>query len=116
MVDTLWLALGGLMFYWLVVTVAQQRGWLPDQVRAQGPITTLHTQYGKVLLDRLSRPKRLWRAWGNFGIGISLVVMVGVFLTMISAGIQAVVSPQPSPVNEPQNVLVIPGVNEFLPL
>lgn len=116
MVDTLWLALGGLMFYWLVVTVAQQRGWLPDQVRAQGPITTLHTQYGKVLLDRLSRPKRFWRAWGNFGVGISLVVMVGVFLTMISAGIQAVVSPQPSPVNDPQNVLVIPGVNEFLPL
>ncbi|RRJ31701.1 site-2 protease family protein [Halocatena pleomorpha] len=116
MVDTLWLALGGLMLYWLVVTVAQQRGWLPDQVRAQGPITTIHTQYGKVLLDRLSRPKRFWRAWGNFGVGVSLVVIAGMFGMVLYSGIVAVSNPQPTAVNEPQNVLVIPGVNDFLPL
>lgn len=116
MVDTLWLALGGLLFYWLVVTVAQQRGWLPEQVKAQGPITTIHTQYGKVLLDRLSRPKRFWRAWGNFGVGVTLVVIVGVFVSVIFSGIVAVLNPQPTAVNEPQNVLVIPGVNDFLPL
>ncbi len=116
MVDTLWLALGGLMLYWLLVTVAQQRGWLPEQVRAQGPITTIHTQYGKVLLDRLSRPKRFWRAWGNFGVGMSLVVIVGVFVSVIYSGIVAVSNPQPTAINEPQNVLVIPGVNDFLPL
>ncbi|WP_330632725.1 site-2 protease family protein [Halocatena halophila] len=116
MVDTLWLVLGGLMFYWFVMTIAQQQGWLPEQIRTQGPITTLHTQYGKVLLDRLSQPRRFWRAYGNFGVGIAIVMMAGVFLMVLIAGIQAVVNPQPTVVNEPQNVLVIPGVNDFLPL
>lgn len=116
MVDTLWLALGGLVIYMIIVATAQKRGLLPPQVRAQGPITTLHTQYGKVLLDRLASPKRFWRAWGNFGVGISLVMMVGVFLMVILAGVQAVSNPQPTAVSEPQNVLVIPGVNDFLPL
>lgn len=116
MVDTLWLALGGLVLYMIIVSAAQRYGLLPKQVRVQGPITTLHTQYGKVLLDRLASPKRFWRAWGNFGVGISLIVMFGVFLMVLLAGVQAVTNPQPTAVNEPQNVLVIPGVNDFLPL
>ncbi|WP_417369463.1 hypothetical protein [Halocatena marina] len=69
MVDTLWLALGGLVIYMIIVATAQKRGLLPPQVRAQGPITTLHTQYGKVLLDRLASPKRFWRAWGISALG-----------------------------------------------
>lgn len=116
MVDTLWLILGGIGLYTIIAMAANEYGLLPEQVRVQGPITTLHTQYGKKLLDRLASPKRLWRAWGNLGIGISLVVMAGAFLLVLLSGIQAVTNPRPSPVSEPQNVLVIPGVNEFLPL
>jgi membrane-associated protease RseP (regulator of RpoE activity) len=116
MVDTLWLVLGGIALYTVLVMAASARGLLPEPVRVSGPITTIHTMRGKVLLDRLARPKRLWRAWGNFGIGLVLVVMFGVFFAVLLSGYSAVTNPQPSAVTEPQNVLVIPGVNDFLPL
>jgi membrane-associated protease RseP (regulator of RpoE activity) len=116
MVDTLWLVLSGVVLYTVVAMALQSRGILPDSVRLSGPITTIHTKRGKVFLDRLARPKRLWRAWGNFGIGIVLVVMFGVFFAVLFAGYRSLTNPQPSAVTEPQNVLVIPGVNEFLPL
>ncbi|MFC5972223.1 site-2 protease family protein [Halomarina salina] len=116
MVDTLWLVLAGIAIYTLLVMAASARGLLPESVRVSGPITTIHTMRGKIFLDKLSRPKRLWRAWGNFGIGLVLVVMFGVFFAVLLSAYTALTNPTPSAVTEPQNVLVIPGVNEFLPL
>ncbi|MFC6834898.1 site-2 protease family protein [Halomarina ordinaria] len=116
MVSTLTLVVAGVVLYTVLAMALRARGLLPDAVRISGPITTIHTQRGKVFLDRLARPKRLWRAWGNFGIGIALVIMFGSFFLVLFAGFSAMTNPQPSPVSEPQNVLVIPGVNEFLPL
>lgn len=117
MVDTLWLVLGGLAIYTAIAMGLQRFGVLPKQMHAQGPILTLHTQYGKKVLDRLASPKRFWRAWGNVGLGITLVVMVGMFVMVIISGLLAVSNPQPSSqITEPQNLLVIPGVNDFLPL
>jgi membrane-associated protease RseP (regulator of RpoE activity) len=117
MVDTLWLVLGGLALYTVIAMTLQRLGVLPEQIHAQGPILTLHTQYGKEILDRLASPKRFWRAWGNIGLGVTLVVMVGSFITVIFTGIGAISGQQqPSQITEPQNLLVIPGVNDFLPL
>jgi membrane-associated protease RseP (regulator of RpoE activity) len=117
MVDTLWLVLGGLALYTVIAMILQSLGVLPEQIHAQGPILTLHTQYGKKILDRLASPKRFWRAWGNIGLGVTLIVMVGSFVTVVFTGIEAISSQQqPSQITEPQNLLVIPGVNDFLPL
>ncbi|MFD1513625.1 site-2 protease family protein [Halomarina rubra] len=116
MVDTLWLVLAGIGLYTLLAMAASARGLLPDSVNVSGPIMTIRTMRGKVLLDKLARPKRFWRAWGNFGIGLVLVVMFGVFFAVLFSGYSSLTNPQPSAVTEPQNVLVIPGVNEFLPL
>ncbi|WP_256393380.1 site-2 protease family protein [Natronoarchaeum rubrum] len=115
MVSLVWIA-AGILGYWVLLHLLADRGWLPDYVGLQGPITTLHTQRGKILLNRLARYKRFWRAWSNIGVGVALVVMVGSFVMLILVGITAVMSPQPTAVNQPRNVLVIPGVNDFLPL
>jgi hypothetical protein len=116
MVSTLTLVLAGVLLYTVVAMALRARGMLPSYVRVQGPITTIHTQRGKAFLDWLAGPKRFWRAWGNFGVGIALVVMVGSFLAVVFAAYSSVTSPQQTAITEPQNVLVIPGVNEFLPL
>jgi membrane-associated protease RseP (regulator of RpoE activity) len=116
MVDTLTLVLAGVVLYTVVALVLKTRGLLPEWLRVSGPITTLHTQKGKAFLDWLARPKRFWRAWGNFGVGVALVVMVGTFLLVIFAGLQALQNPTPTALNQPRNVLAIPGVNDFLPL
>jgi membrane-associated protease RseP (regulator of RpoE activity) len=117
MVRALTWVLIGVVCYMLVATALSSRGILPEYVRVSGPITTLHTQRGKAVLDWLARPKRFWRAWGNFGIGIALVVMIGAFLLVMTAAYGVFTDPpEATAVNQPRNVLVIPGVNDFLPL
>ncbi|ELZ04680.1 site-2 protease family protein [Natrialba asiatica] len=111
-----WVAVG-LLLYWVGIIALQRSGYLPEFVGTQGPILTLHTKRGRAVLDWLAGPKRFWRAWANLGIGIAVVVMVAMFGFLLFAGIAAVSSPQPTgTVQQPRNVLVIPGVNDFLPL
>jgi len=111
-----WLVVG-VALYWLVVAVLRARGLLPSYIGVRGPVLTVHTKRGKVLLERLARPRRFWRAWSNFGLGIALVVMVGTFLLLLVQAVLVLQNPPPvTPANQPQNVLVIPGVNQFLPL
>ncbi len=116
MVSTLWLVGGGIVLYTLVAMGLKAQGRLPRAVRVSGPITTIHTQRGKAFLNWLAQPKRFWRAWGNLGVGIALVVMVGSFALVAFAAVSAIQNPTPTALNEPQNVLAIPGVNDFLPL
>jgi len=116
MVRTLTWVLAGIVLYTVVAMALRTRGMLPEFIRVQGPITTIHTKRGRAFLDWLARPKRFWTAWGNFGVGIAVVVMVGSFLLVLLAGIEAVQQPEATAVQNPQNVLVIPGVNDFLPL
>lgn len=106
----------GIAAYWAALLALRNRGLLPEYVGTQGPVVTLHTQRGRAILDRISRPKRFWRAFSNAGVGIALVVMVLSFAFVLFAAISAMYTPQGTAVNQPRNVLVIPGVNDFLPL
>ena len=107
----------GILAYTLAVMLLKRRGLIPSYLNVSGPITTLHTKRGRAFLDWLAGPRRFWRAWGNLGVGITLVVMVGTFALLVFQGLSILQNPPaPTQVNQPQNFLVIPGVNDFLPL
>ncbi len=114
--STLTWVLAGFGVYWLALIALRNRGLLPSYVGTQGPIVTIHTKRGREFLDRLSKPKRFWRAWANVGVGISLVVMLAMFAVLLTAAFGALQTTETTQVQQPQNVLVIPGVNDFLPL
>ncbi|MHC3438523.1 site-2 protease family protein [Natrialbaceae archaeon A-gly3] len=114
--STLTWVLVGIAAYWLAVATLRNRDLLPDYVGTQGPIVTIHTKRGREFLDRLATPKRFWRAWANIGVGISIVVMVSMFVFLLFAAFGALQATETTDVQQPQNVLVIPGVNDFLPL
>jgi membrane-associated protease RseP (regulator of RpoE activity) len=114
--STLTWVLAGTVVYWFAVMLLRRQGLLPDYVGTQGPIMTLHTKRGREFLDWLSAPKRLWRAWASFGIGIAVVLMVGSFVFLLFGAFAALQQTEATAVNQPRNVLVIPGVNDFLPL
>jgi len=115
--NTLLWVVAGVALFWVVAGALKARGILPDRVRVYGPLLTLHTDRGRDLLNWMARPKRLWRAWGSFGLGVALVVMLGSILFLALVAMLTVLNPpEPTAVNQPRNVLVIPGVNEFLPL
>jgi membrane-associated protease RseP (regulator of RpoE activity) len=106
-----------LVGYTVAAYLLKARGLLPPSVRLSGPLTTIHTKRGRALLNRLARPRRFWRAWSNVGVGIALVVMGGSFaLLVVQAAAILQNPPAPTQVTQPRNFLVIPGVNDFLPL
>ncbi|WP_418280764.1 site-2 protease family protein [Halorubrum sp. DTA98] len=111
----LWI-LTGILAYTAATMWLRNRGILPDSVRVSGPLTTVHTRRGRAFLDWLSGPKRFWRAVANLGLGGALVAMVGSFVLILTSGLSALAATQPSAIQQPQNFLIIPGVNEFLPL
>ena len=115
--STLLWVIVGVLGYTVTATWLQSRGVLPDAVNVSGPTTTISTTRGRAFLDRLSAPKRAWRILANLGVGGTLVIMVGAFLTFLLQAVSVIANPpEPTGVNTPQNVLVIPGVNDFLPL
>ncbi|WP_277554938.1 site-2 protease family protein [Halobaculum limi] len=111
----LWVLVGALA-YSVVMMGLYTRGYLPDAVRVQGPLTTIHTKRGRAFLEWLSGPRRFWRAWSNVGVGIAIVVMVGMFTFLIWSALATLQSPVQTQANQPSNFLIIPGVNDFLPL
>jgi membrane-associated protease RseP (regulator of RpoE activity) len=114
----IWTVLGvALLAYWVGVSWAKARNLLPSFVSATGPVLTLHTKRGKRLLAWAAKPKRLWRAWGNFGLGVALVVAAGTLFMLVTSAAQTLANPPaPTAVNQPRNALVIPGVSDFMPL
>jgi membrane-associated protease RseP (regulator of RpoE activity) len=115
--NTLLWVLVGVVLYVAVVTALDNRGYLPEALRIQGPLATLHTKRGRDFLEWASGPKRFWRAWTNLGLGAAVVLMVGIFFALLLQGIAILRNPPaPTAVNQPRNFLVIPGVNDFLPL
>jgi len=116
MVDTLTWVLAGIALYTVGMMALRARGMLPESVRVSGPIVTLRTGRGRAFLDWLATPRRFWRAWGNFGVGSAIVVMVGAAAAVFASAVAAVQQPERTTIQNPQNVLVIPGVNDFLPL
>jgi len=116
MASTLTWVLAGVLVYTVGAMALHSRGLLPGAIRVSGPITTIHTKRGREFLDRLAGRRRFWRAWANVGVGVALVVMVGMLLFLLMAAVSVADQPAGTPVQNPQNALVIPGVNEFLPL
>ncbi|MFB6280698.1 MAG: site-2 protease family protein [Haloferacaceae archaeon] len=115
--STLQWVVAGVVGYTLVALLLRQRGLLPDSVRLTGPLVTVHTKRGRAVLERLARPRRFWRAWSNLGLGVALVIMAGTFVLLFVQGLSILGNPPPpTAVNRPRNFLVIPGVNDFLPL
>jgi membrane-associated protease RseP (regulator of RpoE activity) len=115
--STLTWVLTGLVAFWFALYALRARGLLPESVRFQGPFVTLHTVRGRKLLNRIASPKRFWRAWGNFGLGVAMVVMVTAVAYFV---VQAVVILQNPPgierLAQPSYYLAVPGVNPLLPL
>lgn len=82
-----------------------------------GPVIMIRTTRWLSLIDRLSRPRRLWKL--SITAGIPLVVLgmfsfLAFFLLMTFAVMRS--PPEPSVYTAPRNVLLIPGINQFIPL
>lgn len=94
---------------------------LPGGVRVSKGLLVVYTDRAEPWLDRLARFQWFWNAWHTLGVAVTGVLLIVFGGTLVSGGIAASLSPPtPGPTAEaayqPQNAVVVPGVNDAIPL
>lgn len=89
--------------------------WIYDHISFYGPIMAIRTQ--KVgMFDLFARFGLFFRIYGT--LGVVMVILVSIFFTVslfISLRYTLTYKPAPTGIYEPQNLLLIPGVNQYVP-
>ncbi len=101
-----------LIFFYL-----QHRKLLESRnVSLAGPIVMWKTGRGRALIDRLARPKRFWKAYGDLSIIIVAATMIATtFLLLWEATLVTSPAIRANPPS-PDLLLGIPGVNRLIPV
>jgi membrane-associated protease RseP (regulator of RpoE activity) len=101
----------------LAILIANSQFMKDRGLTAWGPVIFWRTSRGQNLLDRLGRPKRLWRIVASAGVPLVILSMAYFLALVLLMGYLMVSSPpEPSSYNAPRNILLIPGINQFIPL
>jgi membrane-associated protease RseP (regulator of RpoE activity) len=117
-----WLILAAIIigcYLFFLLPLQNSDSWRRRGVTTWGPIPLLiffRTTRGLDLLNRLSRPKGLWRVLAVAGVPLVVLGMcyfLAVLLLISYLMIQS--PPEPSNYNAPRNILLIPGLNEYVP-
>ncbi|MDR0767439.1 MAG: site-2 protease family protein [Methanosarcinales archaeon] len=109
--------------YWAIVYWLKKRGTLAKyNISAFGPILMIETSRGLDLVDKIARPKRFWRLFANIGIVLMFAGMIFMFSLIVLSDIALIrmilsgTVMEPNEYTEIQNIFLIPGVNQFIPL
>ena len=113
-----WLLIGviAVIVYALVAGFIKYAHLWESHVTFYGPILALKTE--KVgFFDFFRRQTRFWRGYGTLGAFLVVVISVLMSALLLLAVYNSMINP-PSPVGiyEPQNILAIPGLNDFIPI
>src|SRR6266581_9157977 len=121
LLDSLLIAGAAIVLWSLLLYGLQKRGLLerrglsPSPPPA-GPFLMWKTLRGRQLIDRLARPKRFWRVFGDIAIVLVAVTMIGTtaLLAWEATLVQnaAIRNNPPSP----ETLLGLPGINPIIPL
>ncbi len=106
-------ALFFIALYALGAGYIQRKGLWADRVTFYGPIMMIRSQ-NVAFLDRFIPYRRVLRWYGSAGVAIVGVVLVAM-ATLLILGVVLIVAQQQQNAIDPWNVLIIPGVNEFIP-
>lgn len=111
------------LLYWLFVSYLDRRGVLKRyNISAYGPVLMIRTLRGQKFLDKLAVHKKVWRIFASIGLPAMLIGMLVMFLLILFIDYSLIISfktqtiPPPGKFNEPRNIFLIPGVNEYIPL
>ncbi|TAJ44900.1 site-2 protease family protein [Methanofollis fontis] len=113
--DWLLILIALILIYILAAAYVRMTGRFSDHISFYGPIMMIKTS--KVgLFDRFRPYSTLLRAYGTFGV--VMVVIAAVLMTLmlvLSFRLTLIVQPEPTGIYKPQNILLLPGINEYVP-
>lgn len=104
-----------IVLYTIIATIIKHRKLLPDYVNISGPILTIRSQRGLNTIENLANNYN-WGLWGNIGVISAIITgIIGAFFVVTSI-IGIILEPNEVALQGPSDMVVIPGVNRFLPL
>ncbi|MCP1662390.1 MAG: PDZ domain-containing protein [Methanocalculus sp. MSAO_Arc1] len=101
--------------YALAAAVIRRNGLFPENVSFFGPIMAIRTENVR-FFDHFKSLSGFFRVYGT--IGVLMVVFISGLMTYLlirTTEITLLTQPEPTDFQKPQNILLIPGVNEFIP-
>ncbi|MDD1657096.1 MAG: site-2 protease family protein [Methanomicrobiales archaeon] len=101
--------------YALVAYTIKKRGLWQDRITFYGPIMAVKT--AKVsFFDRFIPWSTLLRIYGTVGVATVVVVTaIGTVMLVIALFFTYQTCPEPTGIYAPQNILLLPGINDFVP-
>lgn len=112
-----WLAILLLLvaIYAAIALFVHRSGIYADHIVFYGPIMAIKTaRVG--FLDRFKRFSRLLRAYASFGVFMVIFISISITIMLFfSLHFTLEMRPEPTGIYAPQNILLLPGINEYVP-
>ena len=114
-----WSIVLALLLGWYVLIRTWERNGTLDRwnaTRALGIVLMIRTQRGQRLLDRLAKPRKFWRAYGEVSLWVCSLAMLAVALVVLLAFITSLVNPPTADPPSASELVAVPGLNPVIPL
>jgi membrane-associated protease RseP (regulator of RpoE activity) len=113
--DWLLILLLAVTAYLVVAFIVRQQKIFSEHIVFYGPIMAIRTMKVGVF-DWFTRFSTFLRVYATFGAAMVIIISVGMtVLLFFSLGYTFAVRPPPTGIYAPQNILLIPGLNEYVP-
>jgi membrane-associated protease RseP (regulator of RpoE activity) len=101
--------------YLVVAFIVRQQKIFSDHIVFYGPVMAIRTMKVR-FLDWFTRFSTFFRVYATFGVAMVVVISAGMtILLFLSLSYTFAVRPPPTGIYAPQNILLIPGLNEYVP-
>ena len=106
-----------IVLWYFLLRKWEREGKLDDwkASRIFGIVLMLRTKSGKHVLEKISKPRKFWRAYGELSLWTCWGAMFLVAIVLIATLIAAILLPNPDPPSASE-LVAIPGLNPMIPL
>ena len=118
-VDFDWRIIPLLIFGWYLLLKRWERDGVLDRwnaTRVFGFVLMVRTKKGLDLLEKVAKPRRFWRIYGEISLWVCTFAMFMVALVVLLAFVGAILSPPDVPPPSASELVAIPGINPMIPL
>lgn len=104
-----------LLAYGLTASIVYIRRPFGDRITFYGPIMAIRS-FNVGFFDRFTRFGSFFKLYGSIGVLMVAVISIMMSLLLIfSLRYTLLIQPEPTGIYEPQNILLLPGINDFVP-
>ncbi|WP_302083434.1 site-2 protease family protein [Salinibaculum rarum] len=114
-----WLILGIAAITFIIsIYGLEKTNLLPEFLQPYGPVVTVQTERSKHTIDTIANASpRFWRYWGSGGLIAAVGVLLSTMVLLVVSAFTVIRNPpEPTGIYHPTNMLIVPGVNDYLPL